>query len=249
MAIGEYANGDIWAAGYSRSTTALVDCNPYNTDVCWVMRLDAQGQVIERACFGGSIGSSVEDAILLPNDHLLLIGNTASTDGDVSFNHGGTDAWILQLDPELSLVWEKTYGGSDHDIVHSSILTPDGGLVFVGESSSTDGDLTDNHGMSDVWVVKLAPWDNGVVVQEVESKPQIQLFPNPANDLLVIQFKEPSVPGYLTVFDPLGSLVMEQRVSTGLQQLELQLSGSANGPYFLRMVQGNKIITGHFIKY
>ncbi len=248
-AVGEYSNGDIWTVGYSRSNSGLVDCNAYNTDVCWVMRLDPTGNVLHRACFGGSMGSLAEDALLLPNDRLLLIGVTASNDGDVSYNHGATDAWLIQLDTDLSLMWEKTYGGSTYDRANSALLTSDGGLVFVGASSSNDGDLTGNHGMSDVWVVKLAPWDNGVSVQDVESKPGIQLFPNPANDLIYVQLAEPSGTGSLKIFDLLGALVHEQRVPQGQRRSEVPISSLARSAYVLQLQQDDRINSVQFIKY
>ncbi len=248
VAVGEYSNGDIWTVGYTRSTTNHADCNNYNADVCWVMRLDAQGEVLNKACFGSTLDSRINDAVLLPNDHLVCIGYTASAGGDVSEHYGATDVWIFQLDADLSLMWEKTYGGSDHDIANSAVLTPDGGLVFVGETSSNDGDLTGNHGMSDVWVVKLAPWDNGVVVQEVESKPEIHLFPNPAIEQLILQFSDPTTKGHLKIYNPLGELIHEQKVPQGQRRLEVELSKLTRGAYVIRLKQENTGESFRFIK-
>ena len=35
-----------------------------------------------------------------------------------SFGQGGTDAWVLRLDGNGNVVWQKTYGGSGDDFMH-----------------------------------------------------------------------------------------------------------------------------------
>lgn len=52
------------------------------------------------------------------------------------------------------LLWQKTYGGSDHEYAWKTISTTDGGLAFVGFSDSNDGDVAGNHGSTDLWVAK-----------------------------------------------------------------------------------------------
>lgn len=48
----------------------------------------------------------------------------------------------------------KTYGGSDYDQIWRSILCDDSGFLMVGKSNSTDGDLKDNNGLFDAWIIK-----------------------------------------------------------------------------------------------
>lgn len=54
-----------------------------------------------------------------------------------------------------SITWQKTYGGTGHEYIHKTIPTSDGGYAFVGYTESSDGDLTINHGMEDLWVAKI----------------------------------------------------------------------------------------------
>jgi hypothetical protein len=65
-----------------------------------------------------------------------------------------TDALIIKTDLEGNVEWSKNYGGSSEDRFVSGKPTPDGGYIFVGQSSSNDHDLTVNHGDYDIWVVK-----------------------------------------------------------------------------------------------
>jgi len=53
------------------------------------------------------------------------------------------------------LVWQKTLGGTQTDRVRSVCSTHDNGFLVVGSSKSSDGDVSDNNGQSDVWLCKL----------------------------------------------------------------------------------------------
>jgi hypothetical protein len=69
--------------------------------------------------------------------------------------HWGRDYWIIKFDSAGTVQWEKLLGGSGDDVPRSIEQTRDGGYIVVGWSSSTDGDVTGNHGGYDYWVVKL----------------------------------------------------------------------------------------------
>ena len=54
-----------------------------------------------------------------------------------------------------TIQWQKTYGGTGHEYINKTIPTSDGGYAFVGYSESSDGDVSGNHGMEDLWVAKI----------------------------------------------------------------------------------------------
>jgi hypothetical protein len=78
-----------------------------------------------------------------------------SKDGDVTGNHGAYDFWILKLNATGSIEWQKALGGTDGDKARSIVAAADGSSYISGSTSSTDGDVTGNHGRDDYWVVKL----------------------------------------------------------------------------------------------
>ena len=45
---------------------------------------------------------------------------------------GGGDAWILKLDSDGNLLWDKTYGGNNDEEAYSIIQTSDRGYMFAG---------------------------------------------------------------------------------------------------------------------
>jgi len=51
--------------------------------------------------------------------------------------------------------WEQNYGGYHNDVLNKLIPTNDGGFLLAGTTVSDDGDVENNYGGSDGWVVKI----------------------------------------------------------------------------------------------
>ena len=106
-------------------------------------------------CFGGQ-ENEYGTAMGHTNDGgYILAGSTLSTDGNVSGNHGGGDCWIVRLNQDIQIEWQKCFGGSVNDEATSIQQTFDGGYIFAGITQSNDGDVTGYQGGRDIWVVKL----------------------------------------------------------------------------------------------
>ena len=53
------------------------------------------------------------------------------------------------------LQWQKSFGGSALDKIRSIKQTADGGYILAGHTFSNDGDVKNNHGNNDYWIIKL----------------------------------------------------------------------------------------------
>ena len=62
----------------------------------------------------------------------------------------------LTLTAQPTIEWEKNYGGRSYERAGAITSTSDGGFIMVGTSPSSDGDVGDNNGVADIWVVKLS---------------------------------------------------------------------------------------------
>jgi hypothetical protein len=126
------------------------------TFVLFALALQAQVPDLQwQIALGGSAWDLGWKMDVASNGGYVVAGRTESTDGDVSVNLGGRDAWLVRLDPNGVLLWEKTYGGLNEESFGSVQSTPDGGCIVGGYSMLPSGDVTTNHGYSDMWVVKL----------------------------------------------------------------------------------------------
>jgi len=152
----EAENGDYLVAGATESEDFDVSDSRGSYDF-WVLRLDRSGELLWERSFGGS-GIDRAYAICPTKDgNYLVAGNTFSVDGDVGINHGGADIWVLKIDKMGELLWEKTYGGSEFETLESLIPDGAGGYLLAGSSRSSDGDLGDNQGENDIWLIRIGP--------------------------------------------------------------------------------------------
>ena len=146
-------DGGFIMAGFSESGDSDISLAKGSYDF-WVVKLDAGGELVWEKSYGGT-GIEVSYDIAKTADNAYVVtGHTFSSDADVSKNHGESDIWLIKIDDNGSLLWERTYGGTGFDTAQSVSLTADGGFVISGNSKSTDLDLSKNYGENDIWVVK-----------------------------------------------------------------------------------------------
>jgi len=125
---GAGANGDIWVV-------KLSDPVPYGSALDWQVSL------------GTPEGLEDPAAIQPTVDGGYVVAGTTTSFGTIN-----QDLWLVKLDSTGStIVWQKTYGGSDVDRAADVIQTSDGDLVVAGTSYSFQV-----VGLSlDVWIAKL----------------------------------------------------------------------------------------------
>lgn len=147
-------DGGYILAGYTESNDGDVTDYHGIRDV-WVVKLDATGAIQWQKCLGGTaddLGNSIQNT---SDNGFIVAGYTFSSNGDVSGIHGSRDAWLVKMDANGDILWQKCLGGSDQDYAASVVQTTDGGYVLAGTTFSNNGDVDGMHGGRDAWVVKL----------------------------------------------------------------------------------------------
>ena len=122
---------------------------------------------------GGANLDYLGGAISTEDGGYLLAGYSLSNaSGDKSENSKGVnDYWIVKIDAQYNKLWDKTFGGANHEGLASVISTPDGGYLLGGNSvSDISGDKSENSkdilggdvSSGDYWVVKVDNQGNKV---------------------------------------------------------------------------------------
>ncbi len=136
----------------------LVSCSTDTDDTFENIQATRQfsGEIDWVANFGGS-GEETPRAVIATDDGgFAILGYTNSTDGDLEGKAlAVNDYWLLKLDGDGVMQWNKTYGGSKEDLGQSIAQTLDGGYILTGYAMSDDGDCTQNNGFHDNWILKL----------------------------------------------------------------------------------------------
>jgi len=121
----------------------------------WVVKLDENGKIQWHRCLGGKLDDGARSVQQTSDGGYIVAGYTYSDDGDVSGNRGDRDAWLVKLDSNGNIEWQKCLGGSSEDDAYSVLQSSDGGYVVAGYTFSNDKDVKGNHGNYDIWIVKL----------------------------------------------------------------------------------------------
>ncbi|HII67715.1 MAG TPA: hypothetical protein HA302_06895, partial [Thermococcaceae archaeon] len=114
----------------------------------WVLRLDAEGNLKWQKTYGGSYLDGANTVILTENGDIIVAGATAS------FGTGTPDypnAWVLRLDENGNVKWQKAYGGSDLDVATAIALALNSDIIVAGITNSS------GTGKDDFWVLRFPP--------------------------------------------------------------------------------------------
>jgi hypothetical protein len=108
-------------------------------------------------CLGGSNYDNPASVQQTIDGGYIVAGFSYSNDGDINGHYGSSmsDYWVVKIDPNGILQWEKSYGGNSDDFATCIQQTSDSGYIVTGYSYSTNGDVSGGHGGCDYWVVKL----------------------------------------------------------------------------------------------
>jgi hypothetical protein len=128
----------------------------------WVVKLGSNGDLIWERTYGGSSDERGLDIQQTMDGGFIVIGSTTSEDGDVTEAFGDGDIWVLKLDPEGQLEWQKSYGGSFDESGYGIRQFPDGSYLMTGWTYSDDGTISGNHGGRDAWLAHIA--NNGDLI-------------------------------------------------------------------------------------
>jgi len=129
----------------------------------WGIKMDANGDRIWRRYFGGSHVDESKDVVQTSDDGFLLIGVSESSDFDITDARGGNDMWIVKVSSYGDLLWQKSFGGSEIDFGYAVTPTNDGNFIIVGDTRSSDQDVSTSYGNADIWAVKFNGSNGGLI--------------------------------------------------------------------------------------
>ncbi|MDO1502022.1 hypothetical protein Q2T40_17950 [Winogradskyella maritima] len=147
-------DGGYIIAGGSDSEDTDISSNLGTYDF-WIIRISSTGNLIWEKSFGGSEIDEARAIVASGDGNFIIAGDTRSNSNDISNNNGGADLWLIKIAPEGELLWEKNIGGTDFDVARAIYKTQNNGFLLAGSSRSSDGDVSDNKGQNDAWVLKV----------------------------------------------------------------------------------------------
>lgn len=109
----------------------------------WVLKLDGIGTPDWQKTYGGTKDDRLQSVFQAKDLSYIVAGHTRS------FGAGGVDCWIMNVDSQGAIVWEKTFGGVLDDALKCCGMVPDGGYIAAADT------LSFGAGFSDYWAFRL----------------------------------------------------------------------------------------------
>lgn len=126
----------------------------------WAVKLSANGSFEWSKYFGGSFTDASFGVEKTADNGFIIVGSSDSNDVDISNNKGTYDFWIIKISSVGTLIWEKSFGGTEIDEARAITSTNDGNFLVVGDTRSSDANISNNNGAADLWMLKISPEGN-----------------------------------------------------------------------------------------
>lgn len=178
-------DGSFWIVGSTNAHDGDFAHNNADTvyNNIFVAKLAANGNLLFTKVYGGSNYEYGERLIPLQNGSFLVLGITASNNGDVvgahphyvvnpyqyylSSNYTDTvrteEAWVLNINASGGIIWSRCYGGTVNSYI-SGAAENGSGIMLVGTTDSKDGDLPYYPEVSvPLWVLQVSPSNGNII--------------------------------------------------------------------------------------
>ncbi|MCL4265261.1 MAG: hypothetical protein KJ069_18740 [Anaerolineae bacterium] len=119
----------------------------------WVIKLNNMGVLEWQKSYGGPAADNGYSVQQTADGGYVVAGVTFSY-GLFPSNPTDGDVWLLKLDPNGNVIWQKTYGGfggDEVDAAYSIRVTREGNFILAGDTESFGTGI----GRRNAWVLKL----------------------------------------------------------------------------------------------
>ncbi len=253
-------DGDLAGSGFHYGLSP----NGYLTNDIWLMRTDADGNILWSRCYGGTQYESVSRIFQNEDGGFTVFGTTQSYDGDVQsglnlYNPNfiqNSVLWVFRVDGEGNLLWEKaigTVGGpvyfgdviKESDKEYTVAATPDvySNPQYMGDFNCSNIGQCSSYSY---WVLHITDaFDYDGVEETPLQENDVRVYPNPASTWLAIDYTLPSdhTTATIEIANTLGVKVLQKQLNKHEGQSVLDLRGLANGVYTLTVMCGEYVRT------
>lgn len=201
----------------------------------WIIRTDKKGELQWEKTYGDKGMERAESICATKDGGYIVAGYTTSKGA------GGRDVWVIKLDKEGNMQWDKTFGGKKKDEGNDVKQTSDGGYVVVGYTASKGA------GVGDFWVLKLdekgkLQWDKVFGGEDWDIARQVMQAED--GGYIVAGRSDPrpgSHDAWIMKLDKAGARMWEQRIDGGGDDEAESMVRSSEGMFIVAGCTGEMV--------
>lgn len=183
------------------------------------------------------MNTGFNDVEILPDGKYIAVGTTPTWGHDSAYHWG----WIVKFDVDGTIIWDKKYNAMKRYGVQSTPydidVMPNGDLLVCGKLQ-----FIMNLGISPIqqgWIMRTdsegCVLNSCVIVIDdippVFSNTEIQVYPNPANNMLQVSLGNGFTGGELKFYNTTGALVKQLSIES--TDVVINVSALPKGLYFI----------------
>ncbi len=149
------SNGLLFGGTSNSNDGDITSNHGTQTSDALVLKMDDRGNIIWLKMLGSQNDEDGNCLAICPDNNNYLLGGTTRTPTSNIGYRDRNDTWVVKLNTEGEEVAQQYFGGSALDMPYSVIAHQDGTFTLTGLTESSNGYLSGNHGMSDVWLLKF----------------------------------------------------------------------------------------------
>lgn len=146
-------DGNFIIVGDTRSSNKDVATNNGAADL-WIIKITTDGNLIWEKTIGASSFDVARSISKTQDNGFIIAGSSRSSDAGFT-NQGQNDAWVLKVNESGEIEWKKFIGGSEIDFLYDAVELNNKTIITVGESNSSNADITENKGFSDALIINI----------------------------------------------------------------------------------------------
>lgn len=130
------ADGGFLIASYSLSINTGYN---YGKSDYQLTKIDAQGNEQWTKLYGGTEQDDLTDLVRSGDGNYFISGTSVSppSGNKTSARVGAEDIWLIKVDPNGNIIWDKTYGTTEGDFNGSLLALQDGNTLMVDHTLQT----------------------------------------------------------------------------------------------------------------
>ena len=113
-----------------------------------LMKLDSAGDILWTSAFGGTVNTQSKMFSKINSNEYISVCS------QIDYSTNTSNAWMIKIDDNGEIVWEKIFGKHGKDDGFSAIPTLDGGFIITGRSNSSENS---DGNLFDLWLLKTDP--------------------------------------------------------------------------------------------
>ncbi len=122
----------------------------------WLVKTSETGAIEWQKNYGGTSEDYCSHIQATSDGGYIFVGLASSNDGDITGYHGGYgDVWVVKIDSDGNIEWQKCYGGTGYDYGARIFETSTGNFIVGASAGSDDGDISTPTEINDFWVFMI----------------------------------------------------------------------------------------------